>query len=95
MGNSVDCMHRDGAMCSLSDMLMGATAEILASEHPISRQKQDEYALNSHRKTVAATESEAFAAQVLAVHRVMLFDMDKCNISGGAIALLSCQPESY
>ena len=31
--------------------------------------------------------NEAFAAQVLAVHRKMSFDMDKCNIYGGAIAL--------
>lgn len=31
--------------------------------------------------------NEAFAAQVLGVHRAMPFDMDKCNVNGGAIAL--------
>jgi len=31
--------------------------------------------------------NEAFAAQAIAVHRVMPFDWDKCNIHGGAIAL--------
>lgn len=31
--------------------------------------------------------NEAFAAQVLAVHRKMSFDLEKCNIYGGAIAL--------
>jgi len=31
--------------------------------------------------------NEAFAAQVLAVHRAMPFDMEKCNVHGGAIAL--------
>jgi acetyl-CoA C-acetyltransferase len=31
--------------------------------------------------------NEAFAAQVLGVHREMPFDMSKCNVNGGAIAL--------
>lgn len=31
--------------------------------------------------------NEAFAAQVLAVHRALPFDMDRCNVRGGAIAL--------
>jgi len=31
--------------------------------------------------------NEAFAAQVLACHRLMPFDMDKFNVNGGAIAL--------
>lgn len=31
--------------------------------------------------------NEAFAAQVIACHRIMLFNMDKLNIHGGAIAL--------
>jgi acetyl-CoA C-acetyltransferase len=31
--------------------------------------------------------NEAFAAQVLAVHRAMPFDMERCNVNGGAIAL--------
>lgn len=31
--------------------------------------------------------NEAFSAQVLAVHRKMPFDMDRCNVHGGAIAL--------
>ena len=35
---------------------MGQTAEILANEFNISRQAQDEFALLSHQKTIAATE---------------------------------------
>ena len=31
--------------------------------------------------------NEAFAAQVLACHREMQFDMDRLNVHGGAIAL--------
>ena len=31
--------------------------------------------------------NEAFAAQVIACHRVMPFDMEKLNVHGGAIAL--------
>ena len=34
----VDAMYRDGFRCSLCDLLMGETAEILAREYGISRE---------------------------------------------------------
>jgi acetyl-CoA C-acetyltransferase len=44
---------------------MGETAEHLARSTGISRLEQDSYALESHRRTVAAWESGAFSAEVL------------------------------
>jgi len=63
----VDAMYRDGYMCPLAEMLMGETAELLAERYGISRAEQDRFALESHRKAVAAWESGAFAGEVVPV----------------------------
>jgi len=69
LGNSplVDAMYRDGYLCPLADMVMGETAELLADRYGISRQAQDEFALDSHHKAVAAWEEGAFTAEVVPV----------------------------
>jgi acetyl-CoA C-acetyltransferase len=43
---------------------MGQTAELLAREFGISRQEQDEFALKSHQKAVAAQTSGRFAQEI-------------------------------
>jgi len=64
---ALDALHKDGFHCPLSDMLMGATAEVLVEERSITREEQDEYALNSHRKAVAAIEGGFFADEIVSV----------------------------
>ena len=44
---------------------MGFTAEFLAQTRGISREKQDAFALSSHRKAVAAQESGAFDREII------------------------------
>ncbi len=51
-------------VCGLN---MGQTAEVLARQFGISRLEQDEYALVSHRKAVAAAEAGRLAEEVIAV----------------------------
>ncbi len=63
----VDAMYRDGYFCPLAEMVMGETAELLAERYGISREEQDRFALESHRKAVAAWESGAFAEEVVPV----------------------------
>ena len=46
---------------------MGATAEVLAGELNISREDQDRFALESHRRAVAAQEAGAFDAELIPV----------------------------
>jgi 3-oxoadipyl-CoA thiolase len=47
---------------------MGETAENIAAERPhISRQKQDEFALRSHQRAIAAIDSGRFAEEILPV----------------------------
>lgn len=43
---------------------MGATAEVLAKEFKISRQDQDQFALASHQKAIAAAEKGLFAEEI-------------------------------
>ncbi len=46
-------------------LIMGKTAEILAREFHITRQEQDEFALQSHLKAAAATKEGRFAEEIV------------------------------
>jgi acetyl-CoA acyltransferase len=46
---------------------LGMTAEVLAAEYAISREAQDAFALDSHRKAVAAHEAGRFDAELVPV----------------------------
>jgi acetyl-CoA C-acetyltransferase len=52
LGNTevVDAMYRDGLLDPLCDLIMGETAENLVDQYGISREEQDEFALESQRK---------------------------------------------
>jgi len=64
---AVDGMIHDGLWDSFGDNHMGLYAEYTARKAGISRQAQDEFALCSHQKAVAAWEAGKFAAEVLPV----------------------------
>ena len=68
-GNSelVDGMIRDGLWDSFSNTHMGNLAEYTAKKAGISRQEQDEFALESHRKAVKAMESCFFKPEIMPV----------------------------
>lgn len=63
----VDGMIHDGLWDSFGNNHMGEYAEYTAEKAGISRAEQDEFAYQSHRKAVAATESKKFAAEILSV----------------------------
>ena len=69
MGDStvVDSMVRDGLWCSCDDQHMGMTAELVAEKHSITREQQDRYALESHRRAAAAWREGRFEAEVVPV----------------------------
>ena len=66
----VDGMIRDGLWDSFSNTHMGNLAEYTATKAGISRRDQDEFALASHRKAVAAMEACHFKAETLPVDKV-------------------------
>ena len=56
----VDAMYQDGLLCPLCDKIMGETVEALAQEFNISRQEQDEYALQSQLRAAGADFSSEY-----------------------------------
>jgi acetyl-CoA C-acetyltransferase len=69
MGNQplVDAMYRDGFLCPLSKLIMGETAEILAEQYKISREEQDAFALESHRRAARAASECRFKSQIVPI----------------------------
>ncbi len=67
LGNTelVDGMYRDGFNDPLSGLIMGETAENLASRYEISRDEQDAYALRSQQRAEAAIDSGRFDAEIV------------------------------
>ncbi|HEY1271474.1 MAG TPA: acetyl-CoA C-acetyltransferase [Terriglobales bacterium] len=66
-GQIVDSMVHDGLWDIYNDYHMGMTGENVAEKYGISREQQDEFALNSHRKAIAAIKECRFKSQVLPV----------------------------
>ena len=66
----VDGMIRDGLWDSFSNTHMGNLAEYTAKKAGVSRKDQDEFALASHKKAVAAMEACHFKAETLPVEKV-------------------------
>ncbi|MBA3344826.1 MAG: acetyl-CoA C-acetyltransferase [Gemmatimonadales bacterium] len=63
----VDGMIHDGLWDSFGCCHMGEYAEYTADKAGVSRQDQDAYAYDSHRKAVAATDAGKFKAEILPV----------------------------
>ncbi len=68
-GNSeiFDSMITDGLWDVYENYHMGQTAELVADKYKISRQEQDQFALESHRKAVRAIKSCFFGEQIVPV----------------------------
>jgi acetyl-CoA C-acetyltransferase len=66
-GTIVDSTVHDGLWCSTCNVHMGVHAERVAGKHDITRESQDEFALRSHQRALAAQQSGAFAEEIVAV----------------------------
>jgi acetyl-CoA C-acetyltransferase len=69
LGDSVvvDSMVKDGLWCACEDYHMGITGENVAEKHSITREEQDAYALESHRRASAAWREGRVDAEVVPV----------------------------
>src|SRR5499427_115157 len=69
LGNSqvIDSMVHDGLWDIYNDYHMGMTGENVAEKYGIAREEQDGFALNSHRKAIAAQKECRFKSQVVPV----------------------------
>jgi acetyl-CoA C-acetyltransferase len=63
----VDGLIKDGLWCSFCDVHMGGHAEYTAKKAGITRQAQDEFALCSHQKAIAAADAGRFKDEIVPV----------------------------
>ncbi|MFQ5860262.1 MAG: acetyl-CoA C-acetyltransferase [Dehalococcoidia bacterium] len=66
-GQLEDSLLRDGLWCTHTDCHMGVTAENLAARYEISREEEDQFALQSQRRTAQAWESGRFQEETVPV----------------------------
>jgi acetyl-CoA C-acetyltransferase len=69
LGNAqiVDSMVNDGLWDIYNDYHMGITGENVAEKYGITREEQDDFAVNSHRKAIAAIKECRFKSQIVPV----------------------------
>jgi len=93
-GTLVDSMIHDGLWDAFENFHMGNTGEIVAEKYRVSRDRQDEYALNSHRKAVDAIRSGRFREEIAGVSipqkrgDSLLFDTDEAPRPDASIEAL-------
>ncbi|WP_187985472.1 acetyl-CoA C-acetyltransferase [Vibrio metschnikovii] len=66
-GNLTDSLVKDGLWDAFNNYHMGITAENVASQFDISREMQDEYALQSHMKALEAQRKGFFAQEIVPI----------------------------
>lgn len=82
-GELVDAMVHDGLWCAFDQWHMGETGEVVCETYGITRAQQDEYALDSQRKAVAALKAGRFKDEICPVEipqrkgAAIIFDTDE------------------
>ena len=66
-GRALDAVIHDGLWCAFENWHMGQAAELVASEHRVSRAEQDAFAASSHAKAAAAAAAGRFAGELVTV----------------------------
>ena len=66
-GQVIDSMVHDGLWDIYNNYHMGITGENVAEKYGITREEQDEFAVHSHRKAVAAMKECRFKSQIVPV----------------------------
>jgi acetyl-CoA C-acetyltransferase len=90
----VDSMIHDGLWDAYENFHMGNTGEIVAERYHVSRARQDEYALSSHRKAIAAIRAGKFRDEIVPVSipqrkgDPVLFDTDESPRADASIETL-------
>src|SRR3982074_3313477 len=98
LGNSqiVDSVVNDGLWDIYNNYHMGITGENVAEKYGITREEQDEFALNSHRKALSAIKECRFKSQIVPVEIApkkkgeapVIFDKDESPREDTTIELL-------
>jgi len=65
--NMIDGMQRDGLSDAYDNSAMGVSADLCASEYKISREEQDNFAVQSYERSAKAWEAGKFDAEIVPV----------------------------
>jgi acetyl-CoA C-acetyltransferase len=82
-GQLTDSMIADGLWDPYNDFHMGITGELVSQRYGLDRQAQDDYAVASHQKALAAQAAGRFKAEIVGVEvaagkgKSRLFDVDE------------------
>ena len=63
----IDSMIGDGLWCAIDNWHMGCTGEVVAERYNVSREEQDQYAFDSHRKAIAAMKAGRFDEEIVPI----------------------------
>ena len=79
---ALDHMVHDGLTDAFSGLHMGITAENIAEKYDISREEQDEFALESQKRAIAAIDGGKFKDEIVPVEykvkkETLIFDTDE------------------
>jgi len=91
----LDSMIHDGLWDAYNDYHMGNTGEVVAERWKISREAQDQWALESHQKAIAAIDAGKFKAEIVPVEvprrkqDPILFDTDEAPRRETSLAALA------
>jgi len=93
----VDGMYHDGFNDPLSGLVMGETAEELARRYEIARDEQDEYALRSQQRAMAAIAMGKFGYEILPLElngaaRNSVSPWERAGVRGEATAATTPHP---
>ncbi len=66
-GKLLDSMVHDGLWDAYKDFHMGCTAELVVKKYDVTRQAQDEFSVESHRKAAAAWKAGKYTAEVVPI----------------------------
>jgi acetyl-CoA C-acetyltransferase len=84
MGNGelIDAVVHDGLWCAFENIHMGCEAEIIAEKFSVTRDEQDHFAFQSHRRAAAATAAGRFKEEIIPIEvkqkkGVMVVDTDE------------------
>ncbi|MFN7945832.1 MAG: acetyl-CoA C-acetyltransferase [Blastocatellia bacterium] len=97
LGNAevVDAMVHDGLWCAFDNWHMGETGEVTAEKYQITRHAQDEYAVGSNQKAIAAITEGRFRDEIVPVEipqrkgAPVLFDTDEGPRSDSSLESLA------
>ena len=80
---ALDSMIHDGLWDAFNDYHMGNTGEVVAERYEVSREEQDQWALESHQKAAAAIDAGQFTREIVPIEvprrkkDPLLFDTDE------------------